>query len=319
MNPNDKPPPRDYRQEVTNDILRMLEEGTAPWQKPWESGDAGRMPYNPTTNKPYRGGNVLSLMISGMRRGYGDPRWMTYRQAAEKGWQVRKGEKSSQIEFWEAKPGSKEEDAADEEKRGRLIHRVYSVFNAEQIDGIPALVIAKREPWEVCETGERIITRSGADIRYGGGRAFYRKDTDHIQLPPRDCFSDAPGFYGTAVHELIHWTGGEKRLKRPTLIESKSFGDDSYAKEELRAEIGSMMLAAEQGIPHDPSQHAAYVASWIKNLKDDKNEIFRAAADASKACDFLLEKERSKSEEVESGPHVERISGEIQARRGWSR
>ena len=109
-----RPPPRDFRQEVTDDIIRLLEQGTAPWQTPWTTGEAGRIPYNPTTNKPYRGGNVLALMIAGMRRGYTDPRWMTYRQAAEKGWQVRKSEKASQIEYWEAKPASKDEDAEGE-------------------------------------------------------------------------------------------------------------------------------------------------------------------------------------------------------------
>lgn len=307
MNPNDKPPPRDYRQEVTNDIIRMLEEGTAPWQQPWKSGEAGRIPYNPTTGNPYRGGNVLALMISAMRRGYTDPRWMTYRQAQEKGWQVRKGEKATQIEYWEAKPAARNEDAEDEEKRTRLVHRVYSVFNAQQIDGVPSLILKPREPWEVCEAGERILTHSGADIRYGGDRAYYRKDSDHVQLPPRECFADAPGFYGTAIHELVHWTGDEKRLNRPTLMQSKSFADENYAKEELRAELGSMMLAAEQGIPHDPSQHAAYVQSWIKALKNDKNEIFRAAADASKACDYLLARERAKAE---PSTHTERIRNE---------
>jgi antirestriction protein ArdC len=215
---------------------------------------------------------------------------MTYRQAAEKGWQVKKGEKASQVEYWEAKKGATEEN--EDEKPIRFVHRVYSVFNAEQIDAVPPISLKRREPWEVCEAGERIIMGSGADIRYGGDRAYYRKDTDHVQLPPRECFIDAPGFYGTATHELIHWTGGEKRLDRPTLIESKSFGDEAYAREELRAEIGSMMLAAEWGIPHDPFQHAAYVQSWIKALKNDKNEIFRAAAGASKACDFLLERQK---------------------------
>jgi antirestriction protein ArdC len=305
---NDKPPPRDYRAEVTADIIKMLEEGTAPWQKPWDAGEAGRIPFNPTTSKPYRGGNVLALMIAGMRKGYTDPRWCTYKQAAEKGWQIRKGEKATQIEFWEAKSGSTEDDADENEKRPKLVHRVYSVFNAQQIDGIPPIVIKPREPWEVCESGERIMANSGAEIRYGGDRAYYRKDSDHIQLPPREAFADPQGFYGTGIHELIHWTGAEKRLNRPTLIGSKSFGDESYAKEELRAEIGSMMLAAEQGIPFDPSQHAAYVQSWIKALKNDKNEIFKAAADASKACDYLLQRERGKEEEHRPVSHAEKVA-----------
>ena len=295
MNPNDKPPPRDYRQEVTDDIIRLLEEGTAPWQKPWAAGEAGRMPYNPSTNKPYRGGNVLALMVAGMRKGYADPRWMTYKQAADKGWQVRKGEKAAQVEFWEVKPERDENGEDDDRQRARMVHRVYSVFNAQQIDGIPPVVITPRESWQVCEAGERILAGSGAEIRYGGDRAYYRRDTDHIQLPPRECFADAPGFYGTATHELIHWTGSDKRLNRETLTKSRGYNpqDEHYAREELIAEIGSMMLAAETGIPHDPGQHAAYVDSWLRSLRKDKNEIFRAASAASKAADYVLNIDRT--------------------------
>lgn len=304
---NDKPPPQDYRQQVTDDIIRLLEEGAAPWQKPWEDAGGG-LPYNPTTNKPYRGGNVIALMVSEMRHGYTDPRWMTYKQAAEKGWQVRKGEKATRIEFWEARPG--DENAGDDDRRTRLVHRVYSVFNAQQIDGIPPVVTKPREEWEVCEAGERILKDSGAEIRYGGNRAYYRHDTDHVQLPPREVFKDAPGFYGTAAHELIHWTGAQKRLNRDSLTKSKGFNahDEQYAREELIAEIGSMMLGAETGIPHDPSQHAAYVQSWIKALKNDKNEIFRAASAASKACDFILDKNRFVETPAVEGAHAAAVS-----------
>lgn len=290
----DLPPPRDYRQEVTNDIIRLLEEGTAPWQKPWASGQSGRTPYNPTTNKPYRGGNVLALMISGMRRGYSDPRWMTYKQAADQGWQVHKGEKATRIEFWEATAGSEDEDADEDGRRPRLIHRVYSVFNAQQIDGIPQLAIEPRTPFEVIEAGEHILTNSGAEIRHGGDRAFYNRGGDYIQLPHREQFIDAPAYYATGCHELIHWSGHGTRLNRETLTKSRGSGagDEHYAREELIAELGSMMLAAETGLPHDPSQHAAYVASWLEALKKDKNEIFRAASAASKATDFVLNRDR---------------------------
>src|SRR5271170_4922942 len=128
-NANDKPPPIDFREQVTNDIIKLLESGTAPWQKPWEEVAGGGMPSNPTTGKFYRGGNVIALMVSEMQHGYSDARWMTYKQANEKGWQVRKGEKGTRIEFWEPKPGSKDAGASDDEKRGRLIHRIYTVFN----------------------------------------------------------------------------------------------------------------------------------------------------------------------------------------------
>ncbi|MBV8820416.1 MAG: ArdC family protein, partial [Acidobacteriaceae bacterium] len=146
-----KPERRDFRQEVTDRIVNMLEEGVAPWQKPWEPGRASvGMPTNPTTDKTYRGGNAIHLMATGLRKGYEDPRWMTYKQAADQGWQVRKGEKGTQIEFWEVKPYTRQRDnqeqpeggddrSSESKSRGsRLIHRVYTVFNAKQIDGIPA-------------------------------------------------------------------------------------------------------------------------------------------------------------------------------------
>ena len=124
-------------------------------------------------------------------------------------------------------------------------------------------------------------------------------------------FKDAPGFYGTATHELIHWTGSDKRLNRDTLMKSNGMNadDENYPREELVAELGSMMLGAETGIPHDPSQHAAYVQSWIKALKNDKNEIFRAASAASKACDFVLGKDRAiDSPQPAEGPYAAAVS-----------
>src|SRR3569833_1341426 len=188
---------RDYRQEVSNDIIRLLEEGIAPWQRPWEVGKAGLLPFNPTTNNPYRGGNVLSLMISGMRRGYDDPRWMTYKQASENGWQVRRGEKASSVEFWDVRGARQDDGESDADvQRSRMIHRVYPVFSAIQIEGVPHLEIEPRTPFEVIEAGERILAESGADIRYGGDRAFYTPSGDFVRLPNKENFIDAPAFYG---------------------------------------------------------------------------------------------------------------------------
>lgn len=291
----EQPAKRDHRQEVTDDIIRLLEQGTAPWQRPWETGRAGQLPYNPTTNKPYRGGNVLALMIAGMHKGYDDPRWCTYRQGSEQGWQVRKGEKSSAVEFWDIYP-----DKNDPEKN-RFVHRVYPVFNAAQIDGIPSLLIEPRKPFEVIEAGQRILQESGADIRHGGTRAFYRPSGDFIQLPEKENFIDAPAYYSTACHELGHWTGHEKRLNRETLMKSKGFDqhDESYAREELVAELASLYMSAETGLPHDPAQHAAYLDSWLGALKKDKNEIFRAASQASAATDYVLGRARAPEQEAE--------------------
>lgn len=301
---------RDHRQEVTDSIVKMLEEGVAPWQKPWES--AG-MPLNPTTDKAYRGGNAIHLMAAGLLRGYEDPRWMTYKQAEENGWQIRKGEKGTHIEFWELKTREDEkneqyfknggDDPAKEGQR-RLIHRVYTVFNAKQIDGLPAFERAQPSAFEAVQSGERILATSGAKITHDQrDSAYYNRSSDSIHLPPKDAFADAPGYYGTALHELAHWTGHPSRLNRPSLTDSYRFGDLNYAKEELRAELASVFIAAEVGVPHNPANHAAYVGSWIKALKEDKNEIFRAAHDASAAADFVLnlEREVSGAESLEVG------------------
>jgi antirestriction protein ArdC len=305
-----EPARRDFRQEVTDRIINMLETGVAPWQKPWNPAEASLgMPMNPTTGKTYRGGNAIHLMATGLSRGYADPRWMTYRQAAELKWQVHKGEKGTQIEFWEVNAGrdtrsepiraGEGDQPADErgEARGnRLIHRVYTVFNAKQIEGIPDWAPNERTVFEVVEAAEQILKNSGATIRHDqADRAFYNRSSDNIHLPTKQAFKDAAGYYGTALHELAHWTGHPSRLDRATLNETYRFGDISYAKEELRAELASVFLAAERGIPHAPEQHAAYVGSWINVLKQDKNEIFRAAHDASRAADFLLDLERDKS------------------------
>ena len=256
------------------------------------------MPFNPTTERAYRGGNAIHLLATGIGREYADPRWMTYKQAVDQGWQVRKGEKGTHIEFWEVKGRANEKDAApdqsDAESPGdenarRLIHRIYTVFNARQIDGIPEYQPKTRTPFEAVQAGERILANSGARIEHDQlDNAFYNRRSDSIHLPPKDAFKDAPGYYGTALHELAHWTGHPSRLNRATLSDSYRFGDLNYAKEELQAELASVFMAAELGVPHDPANHAAYVGSWIKALRDDKNEIFRAAHEASSATDFVL-------------------------------
>src|SRR5207249_8675092 len=164
----------------------------------------------------------------------------------------------------------------------------------------------QRTVFEVVEAAEHILNNCGATIVHDqADRAFYNRSSDSIHLPPRHAFKDAASYYGTALHEAAHSSGHPSRLNRASLNESYRFGDISYAKEELRAELASVFLAAERGIPHDPAQHAAYVGSWIKTLKEDKNEIFRAAHDASAATDFLLALERDRSiadQALEVGP-----------------
>lgn len=282
----------DFRQEVTNEVIRMIEAGTAPWIKPWSVGEIAAA-YNPTTQKPYRGGNVIALMVASMRKGYTDPRWMTYRQAAGRGWRVRKGEKSARIEFFTEQ---EQKDKTTGETKVRPIARHYPVFNAQQVDGVPQLDLPKKEEWKAIRAGERIMKKSGAIIRYGGNSAYYDKVLDYIQLPEREHFFNAAMFYSTACHELAHWTGHPSRLNRATCMTARR--SDEYAREELVAELASWFLSAETGLPFDPSQHAAYINSWLLALRKDKNEIFRAASAASKATDYLLQATKPKSRAV---------------------
>jgi antirestriction protein ArdC len=291
---------RDLRQEITDQIIRALEQGTAPWQKPWQAGVL-ELPFNPVSGKPYRGGNVVQLMVVASGRGYDDPRWLTYRQAQENGWQVHRGQKGTQVEFWQfpnrsPKPDGESRDEPARSERDSFIYRAFTVFNAKQIDGIPTHTPRVRQEWEVVQSAEAILNSSGARIGHDqSNQAFYNRRTDSIHLPPTTAFKTAPDYYGTALHELIHWTGHPYRLNRETLTDSYRFGDSNYAREELRAELASVFLMAERGIPHNPERHAAYLNSWLEALRNDKHEIFRAARDSHKAADLLLQLELHKS------------------------
>ena len=288
--------PRDHYQEVTDRIIAALEAGTPPWRRPWDPDKAGgpAMPRNAATGQRYRGINVLTLGMSALAFSSGDPRWATYKQAEDRGWQVRRGERGTTGFFFkrlelrdDKKDGSGPEGDEDAVRRIPLL-RAFTLFHASQIDGIPDYIppTIAEAPWRAPEAAEIIRANSGAVIRIGGERAFYSPATDHIQMPPPSAFATAEGFCGTLVHELGHWTGAESRLNRDL---RNPFGSHDYAREELRAEIGQMMVCAELGIADcDFSNNAAYVASWLEKLRSDRKEIFRAAADAQRIADYLL-------------------------------
>ena len=305
---------RDYHQEMTDGIIAAIEKGVAPWQRPWNANAVPPIPYNPTTGKQYRGGNVLWLMCQAMDKGYDDNRWMTFKQAQEHGWQVQKGQQGTCIAYWKRTTTKKELDPETGEQVKReapLEHPVpfYAiVFNAQQVQGVPQL--ERREvTWNPVVRAEAILSGSGAKIAHdGGNRAFYRPSTGDIHLPARADFTDAGAYYDTALHELGHWTGHSSRLNRQM---SGRFGSPEYAKEELRAEISSFFTGVEIGLPHNMEQHSAYVGSWIKVLKEDKFEIFRAARDAEKIEDYLLSRElhqeRQAGQDERSGNDRDRV------------
>lgn len=292
-----------FHDKVAQRIIEQLKQGTAPWQKPWDGSQSS--PYNPVSGTRYRGANNIYLACAG----YSDPRWMTYKQAAGKGYQVRKGEKGQMVQYWKFK---EQVDKRDENgnivkdpktgkpekvtvmlERPKCFHA--TVFNAEQMDGVPKL--EKREyDWNPNDRAENILKASGADIReQPGDRAFYTPGGDYIVTPEKTQFSSDDKYYATALHELGHWTGHSSRLDRDL---TGPFGSESYAREELRAEIGSMLLGEEIGIGHDPGQHVAYVGSWIKALEEDPKEIVRAARDAEQIMGYVLELEKELEKEV---------------------
>jgi antirestriction protein ArdC len=278
---------RDHYQEVTDQIIGALEAGIRPWRQPWKSGSPG-MPINATTGQPYHGINVLVLAMTSFALG-GDPRFCSYKQAADRGWQVRKGERGTTIFFFRRMLVEDRNAAPEAEDRTKAVPvlRTFTVFNGSQIEGIPAYVApsAVEAPWRRPEAADIILSNSKAIIRIGGDRAFYSPSHDFIQLPPPASFESPVAFASVALHEASHWTGGKDRLDRGL---SSRFGSAAYAQEELRAELASVFLGKVLDLPSDIPNHASYLGSWIETLKADKREIFRAASDAQRIADYLL-------------------------------
>lgn len=292
---------RDLYQEVTDRIIAALENGHAPWVKPW-SGDTAAtlsgMPVNAITSRPYHGVNVPLLWTEERVRGFATGRWLTFRQARDAGAHVRKGEKGTLVVFF--KPIEKQ--AADRDGRPLVdgrgepvlktipLLRGFTVFNVDQVEDLPEQYRVDPplpEGFAPIQAAEATVTQSGVMLRHGGDQAFYTPVFDRVQMPPREAFVDAQGYYGTLLHELTHWTGHQSRLAREGIIKHEGFGSESYAFEELVAELGSAFLCAQLGI-HGDLRHEGYIASWLSVLRKDKRAIFRAASQARKAADFLV-------------------------------
>lgn len=320
----------DYAQTVAASIVKQLEEGTAPWVKPWEPSSSRFLPYNALTGKDYQGGNALWLMAVAEMKGYSDTRWTTYKQAQSLDAQVMKGEHGTLIQYFkkfDRVPVKDEQGKPVKDREGNQIYRtveldrprVFSavVFNAEQISGMPKVEARPAlAEWERHKAAEQIMENSGVPITYRpGDRAFYTVAQDRITMPEREQFKTADRFYATALHELGHSTGHPSRLNRPDL--GTPFGSESYAREELRAELASLILADKLGVGHDPSQHAAYVGSWIKALQQDSREIFRAASDAEKIAGYLMAMQQERKAE-QAPARTESQAGD-QARTYWQK
>ena len=274
------------------------------------------MPKNLSSGKEYRGGNSIYLSVAQSARGYSENRWGTYKQIQAAGGHVRKGEKGTRILSFQDhkqiavtdKAGKPVHDAEGKKvyRYERMDHpmvRQYTVFNADQADGLKLPERPSKQPeWKAHENAEAVIRASGVRINHvQGDRAFYNLQTDKVTLPERGQFPSATHYYQTALHELGHATGHESRLNRPSLQEGvkAGFGSEAYAKEELRAEISAMMTGQRVGVGHDPSRGAAYVEGWLKALKEDPREIYRASSEAQKMSDHLVAPMREKAAEQE--------------------
>lgn len=278
---------RDLFQEVTDRMVQAIEEGTAPWQKPWQ-GHLG-WPANPTTGKPYHGINVLLLATAG----YQDPRWCSYEQAKKAGWQVRSGEKAERIYFYKLMTkGSGELDPVTclpKVEKVIPLFRSHPIFNLSQIDNAPKLETGVQHEVVLDDVTEQtildLIEASGAQFNTGRSHAAYFPKQDWIDMPAKETFESDAHYYAAKFHELAHWTGHESRLNRPFSFDKSSV---DYAREELRAEMASAMISMQMGIPPGVKNHEGYVANYLKILRDDKKEIFRAAKDAETISRFIL-------------------------------
>jgi antirestriction protein ArdC len=286
----------DLYSRVTNAIVAGLERGVRPWTKPWSAEHlAGRI-SRPLrhSGEPYSGINVILLWAEAVSRGFAAPIWMTFRQALALGAHVRKGEHGATVVYANRFKRTETDDDGRDVEREIPFLKAYTVFNVEQIDGLPAHFYAVAEP--TLQSTQRIAHADAffraleADIRHGGNSAFYAVGPDYVQLPPFESFLDPEAYYATLAHECTHWTRHPTRLDRD--FGRKRWGDEGYAREELVAELGAAFLCADLGLELQPREdHAAYIESWLNVLQNDKRFIFSAAAFAQRAIDFLHQRQ----------------------------
>lgn len=293
MSDKTQTPRQDIYSRITNQIIAALEQGVKPWTQPWNAAHAAGHVSRPLRHngQPYGGINVLTLWASAMSGSFSAPIWMTFRQAIELGGHVRKGEKGSPVVYANTITRAETDEATgDDIERTVPFLKAYTVFNIEQIEGLPghfyALAESSRNPDERIADAETYFAATRADIRHGGDSAYYSPALDYIQMPPFEAFRDAQAYYATLAHEATHWTRHATRLDRD--FGRKRFGDDGYAREELVAELGAAFLCADLGLAlEDRADHAAYIGHWLAVLKDDKRAVFTAAAHAQRAIDYL--------------------------------
>jgi antirestriction protein ArdC len=274
---------KDMAEAIAQSFITQLEKGVVPWRKPWSA--SGVMPHNYFSKHVYRGINTMLLGISSMEAGYTSPAWTTYKAAADRGAQVRKGEKGTTVVFWNLR---KVEDKKTGEEKMIPLMRSFTVFNTDQVDGID-WIAPEREKMDIplaLKAIEEGYKDAPTILHSPSDRAYYEPGKDWIVLPLIEQFISLQGYAETQLHEFVHSTGHPSRLHR---FETGSVGHTGeYAKEELVAEIGATMLMHHANIEVDMQQMGSYVQSWLKALSDDHSLIIKAAQAAQRAVDYIL-------------------------------
>lgn len=302
----------DAAQAITNEVIALIERGTVPWRQPWIGGGAAPAPLR-QCGEAYQGVNNFLLSMRGLLAGYSSPYWMTYLQAKKLGAQVRKGEKGSIVVHYGTSI-KKDDTAADETvskdnagqdneptaRGGRIIAHMkhYRVFNADQIDGLDDVYFPRSEPRSVhlCDQAaskqvphlHAFFENIGTNTVFSGREAKYVPTLDKIYMPEFSLFESAEAFYSTWGHECAHWTKRQDRLNRD--YGDARFGNTSYSREEITAELASVFLGQHLGYAqHRIEMSASYINHWVRVLKSDARAIFKQAADAQTACNYLIE------------------------------
>lgn len=285
---------KDIYQRVTDQVVAAIEAGTESHKLPWRtSGGFPSSPINAVTKRPYRGINVLILWATAETRGYQSGTWATFKQWQDLGAQVKKGEKSAHVVFWKflEREGSSSEETETKKNERVPMAKDYFIFNAEQVEGYQQAEEPTRSPAQRIDDADLFFQQIGITPKNGGNSAYYSKDEDAIYMPPIEAFKESLFYYAVLSHESIHWTGAKHRLDRNL---QGRFGSDTYAMEELVAELGAAFLCAQLRLPTDPRKdHAPYIATWLKVLKNDKRAIFTAAAKAQEALDLMEQELKS--------------------------
>ena len=288
-----RPQAQDKYQLITDKLLTLMEQGTLPWQKPW----FGNPPRNLIGGNPYQGSNPLLLTVQMLADQHQDPYFIGYHQAKDQGWNITKGSKASWILFAGTTSKEVENDQGEKQENRYRIHKWHAVYNIACIDdGEGGRQLQEwKEKYRTTssiseaqrvEQAEAFITSTGARIQHGGDVACYSPASDRINLPNFSAFTSPEAYYATALHELTHWTGHPTRLSRD---QSGSFGSQSYAYEELIAELGAAFLCNQLELIPQTENHASYLAHWLTLLKQDNRLFLKASREASKASDYLMD------------------------------